>query len=322
MQRVFVTIHCFLIGGLAVGCLIGLATSAAQARVMKIMMDPKNSGAGQGKGAKRDRPYERLTGHVYGEINPRDPHNAIIYDIDLAPVNERGMVEYVATFQLSIPSDRSKLSGVLLYGVPNRGNRPGLGDFPTGGQMILTSGWQGDIAQKAGVESIKVPVARNKDGSSVTGRVLARLRAVASGAMSVPLSPVFAPASLDTAKAKLIRRIGEDGVVIPIAPGDWAFSDCRTVPFPGTPDSTRISLRDGFDGSYLYDLGYDAKDPPILGHRLCGDAGPRLFFAVRGQGRHGDGKPHWEKSDARHCPGGLAGRQLHSLIHSPRFQRG
>src|SRR5437667_10788435 len=64
--------------------------------------------------------YQKLTGHVYGELDPRLPLNAIITDLESAPRNERGMVEYAATFTIIAPSDWTKASGVLVYFVPNR----------------------------------------------------------------------------------------------------------------------------------------------------------------------------------------------------------
>ena len=65
--------------------------------------------------------YQKLTGHVYGELDPKLPLNAIITDLEFAPRNARGMVEYVATFTIVKPADMAKASGVLLYFVPNRG---------------------------------------------------------------------------------------------------------------------------------------------------------------------------------------------------------
>ena len=65
--------------------------------------------------------YQKLTGHAYGELDPKLPLNAIITDLEFAPRNARGMVEYVATFTLIKPADMAKASGVLLYFVPNRG---------------------------------------------------------------------------------------------------------------------------------------------------------------------------------------------------------
>ena len=36
--------------------------------------------------------YQKLTGRVYGELDPKLPLNAIITDLELAPRNARGMV--------------------------------------------------------------------------------------------------------------------------------------------------------------------------------------------------------------------------------------
>jgi hypothetical protein len=52
---------------------------------------------------------------------------------------------------------------------------------------------------------------------------------------------------------------------MPIAASDWAFADCTKVPFPGTPDPSKVCLKGGFDPQYLYELVYTAKDPLVLG---------------------------------------------------------
>jgi len=52
----------------------------------------------------------------------------------------------------------------------------------------------------------------------------------------------------------------------PLPPSsDWAWADCRTTPFPGTPDPTRICLKDGFDSNLLYEMVFTAKNPLVLG---------------------------------------------------------
>ena len=126
-----------------------------------------------------DSAYEKLNGHVYGEIDPSLPLNAIITDLEFAPRNERGMVEYVATFTIVKPVDMSNSSGVLVYAVPNRGrmNLEGggfLADARNQGHVLVASGWQGDLIPSDGLETLIVPLARNLDGSSITGPVLAR----------------------------------------------------------------------------------------------------------------------------------------------------
>ena len=66
--------------------------------------------------------YQKLSGTIAGEVDPRDRHNAIIQDLALAPVNARGMVEYKTEFVLLKPRDMTKANGVLRYDVPNRSN--------------------------------------------------------------------------------------------------------------------------------------------------------------------------------------------------------
>ncbi len=102
-------------------------------------------------------PFELIRGKVHGEIDPKDPHNTIIQDLDLAPRNARGKVEYVATFALAKPVDMSKAARVLLYQVVNRGN--GQAVASPEGYMSLVSGWQGDVIPTATNQTIVVPIA-------------------------------------------------------------------------------------------------------------------------------------------------------------------
>ena len=211
---------------LAVWSLLGACAAPAEARVTRIVVDEKRSPAYDGESFGRAGTYERITGRVFGELDPRDRRNAVITDLDLAPRNARGMVEYVATFTLWQPTDPAKASGVLIYAVPNRGNRlffpafhlggePGDGFFFRRGDAILMSGWQGDVVA-AGAETITVPVAKNGDGSSITGPVLARFVDMPAGTQTLALPSANAPVDLDTGRATLTRRAAEDGAVIPI----------------------------------------------------------------------------------------------------------
>ena len=111
-------------------------------------------------------PYERISGRFYGELDPKDPKNALITDIQLAPKNARGLVEYVGTFSLMKPAGASRMSGVLMYSVVNRGN--GRASASAEGHVSLVSGWQGDVVPTAANKTIQVPLAKNPDGSSIT----------------------------------------------------------------------------------------------------------------------------------------------------------
>ena len=274
-----------------VGWLGALIT--VEARVTRIVIEQKQSPAYEGKVFGNVGPYEILSGKAYGELDPRDPHNTIITDIQFAPRNARGMVEYVATFMLVKPLDLSKANGVLLYAVANRGNRisiPAFGQSGSGagesgdefflsrGYVILHSGWQGDIAPRALSETISVPFAKNLDGSSITGLALARFSNMPANTTTLPLPPAHEAASLDTTKATLTRRASEEGAIIPLASSEWVFGDCSQTPFPGTPDGNKVCLKGGFNPAYLYELRYIAKDPLVLGIGFAATRDLNAFF--------------------------------------------
>jgi hypothetical protein len=263
--------------------LLGLAglmalAAPAEARIVRIVIEHRDSPAFKGQSFGETGRYERLTGRAYGELDPKAPLNAIITDLQLAPRNARGLVEYSATFVLVKPVDLAKGSGVLLYEVPNRGssavarasNEPGaLADYLKRGHVLLTSGWQGDIAPRDGVETISVPVAKNPDGSSLTGPVLAQFSDMPPNTNTLPIvlgrTAGPQPVSLDTTKATLTRRAYDGSALFPMRSGDWAFADCTKGAFPGTPDAGKVCLKGGFNPAYLYELVYTAKDPQVLG---------------------------------------------------------
>src|SRR5712671_8029231 len=143
-------------------CAILICGARVDAGVVRIVIEKRESPAFRGQSFGAAGQYETLSGRFYGELDPKDPHNSIITDIQFAPRNARGMVEYSATFALSKPIDMSKSSGVLFYSVPNRG-----GGGPTGseeGHISFVSGWQGDLLPRAGIQSITVPIARRGEG--------------------------------------------------------------------------------------------------------------------------------------------------------------
>src|SRR4051812_37971732 len=81
----------FAVGVLATAVLLAWAPPG-DARVTRIIVDTRTTPAFAGATYGSAGQYETLLGRVYGELDPNDPHNVIINDIDLAPKNERGMV--------------------------------------------------------------------------------------------------------------------------------------------------------------------------------------------------------------------------------------
>src|SRR5881394_1553687 len=134
----------FLLGALVSAALLAW-TPPTQARVTRIIVDMKVSPAFGGASFGTAGQYETLAGRVFGELDPNDPHNTIIQDINLAPRNANGKVGYVATFFLVKPIDMSKSSHLMWQDVPNRGGRLTLAaGSRNDGDIGLSSGWQGD----------------------------------------------------------------------------------------------------------------------------------------------------------------------------------
>jgi hypothetical protein len=284
---------------------------SVEARVTRIVIEQKQSPAFDGKSFGKVGPYEILIGKAYGELDPKDAHNTIITDIQFAPRNARGLVEYVATFTLVKPLELAKANGVLLYAVPNRGNSISVAAFSVAGEtgdefflkrgyIILHSGWQGDLAPRPLAETITVPVARHPDGSSIVGLALARFSNMPAGATTLPLPSVHTAASLDTSKATLTKRASEEGALIPLASAGWAFADCSQTPFPGTPDAKKVCVKGGFDPAYLYELSYSAKDPLVLGIGFAATRDIVAFFRRAAKDEGG-------------APNPIAGRVTHAL---------
>jgi hypothetical protein len=280
---------------LAIFCVVSIVVpTAGQARITRIVIDETTALPAPSSGGIA---FEQVAGRAFGELDPKAPGNAVIQDIELAKDSD-GKVHYVATFMLTKPVDLRQASGMMWHEVPNRGlRRPNVVQEREFGDIDLTSAWQGDNAGNTSMRAtmgvtqphwLKLPVAKNLDGSTVTGDVFARIvnrSGMASQPLMVQVNPVpYRPVSLDTRLAKLVSRTAEStrGEVVgetPIAPTDWAWAKCDVAnPFPGTPDATQICLRSGFDAAKLYQVVFKAADPYVLGIGFAAWRDVGVFF--------------------------------------------
>jgi hypothetical protein len=268
--------------------------NVAQARVSKIViestLDPDVTLAATGPAGA----IKRVSGRAYGELDPTSPQNAIIQDLQLAPRNAAGKVEYVATWQLVMPSDPTKMSGLMWHDVPNRGGRVTIVPAERAvGDVGLSSGWQGDNSGQtahtaAGADFVIVPIAKQADGAKIRGEVLGRIvnrSGPASQPIMVQVNPMpYQPADLDIRKATLtvVKHETVDGVVSidSVMPAtDWAWAKCDAAnPFPGTPNATHICLKNGFDAKLLYQVVFTAENPPVLGVGFAAFRDVAAFF--------------------------------------------
>ena len=276
------------------GGLLALPALPADARVVRIEVERTAPYAG-GKSFGDAGAFERLDGTVYMEVDPDDPLNAVIVNLDRAPRNERGLVEFSAPFFIIKPVDMARGNQKLLYGINNRGNAIELGfqtfpSLPFGadpesgdglffrlGYTLVDAGWAGDIVTTPTRLGANLPVAVQADGSPIVSRIrieystdLAQAPAGADGLYSVPLKGndrfvSYATADTETAHSTLTVRDAIDGTRRPIAADRWAFGTCPSGEASLEASATDICLFDGFDRDKTYELIYPAKDPWVMG---------------------------------------------------------
>ena len=108
--------------------------------------------------------YEKIVGRVYFAVDPANIHNRQIVDLDKAPRNAQGEVEFYADLYLLRPKDMDKGNGAVLFEVSNRGGKGILhivngvtssdpkAEFGDGflmrqGYTVAWVGWEADLAE-------------------------------------------------------------------------------------------------------------------------------------------------------------------------------
>src|SRR6185295_9202337 len=71
--------------------------------------------------------YERIAGKVYFAVDPKLPANRAIVDLDVAPRNAAGLVEFSADLLVLRPKDAAKNNGTAFLEIANRGTQPFFG---------------------------------------------------------------------------------------------------------------------------------------------------------------------------------------------------
>ena len=225
--------------------------------------------------------YERVRGTFKGELDPTDPRNKVIVNIDKAPCNAAGRVEYEADFFMLRPVDGARGNGKLVYDVTNRGRknihwrlmdaRPAspahandprtLEDAGNGllfrmGYTILWSGWDPDAPRINNGMGMK-PVIATNNGMPI-------VRAIRDELVSGTRSPARETFRLthnafttDQSQAKLSVRRREADVRQEIPASGWAYVNDREIRL--LPEGTKPVT-----GS-IYEFHYPAKDPRVLG---------------------------------------------------------
>ena len=279
------------------------AAGAVDARLTRLEIHQREVVAG-GASFGTAGAYERLSGTAYFEVDPKDPRNAVVFDLDKAPRNARGQVEFSADMAILKPVDLTRASGILFFEVNNRGRKIAFGrmqdtasdgnmnapiaprDFGNGflmkrGYVLAWVGWGADIAPGDGRLTVNFPIAM-ENWQPITERILTEFgdrNFDGVNPTTLPLSggaafKSFPAVSTNKAAAQAELWMVESDSPRPSGPGiprgtpvpedDWAFAHCPEG-WPGVASPTDICLRGGFRNNLDYHLIYRAAGSPVMG---------------------------------------------------------
>jgi hypothetical protein len=271
--------------------LLVFLTSSCEAHVARVEIISRTD-VQDGRAFGSAGAYEKIVGRVYFAVKPENAHNRQIVDLDKAPRNAQGEVEFSADLYLYKPKDMNKGNGAVLFEVSNRGGRGILrlvdggnssganGEFGDGfllreGYTIAWLGWQFDLAEEGEKVRLTAPVAHDAGGKEIRGLVrsdftpslkiddmpLGHIMLGPNGGKSYPVDD---PGS---AKNVLTVRDTPAGARQIVPRSEWSFA--RSVDGKLVSDAHFIHLEGGFLPGKIYEVVYEAKDPVVVGVGLA-----------------------------------------------------
>lgn len=216
--------------------------------------------------------YEKIVGTLRFAVDPKNPHNRQIADLDKAPVNGRGLVEFSSDVYILRPK-ATPGNGVALVDILNRGNKVVLNGFNRAGSpdpvtendlgdrflmrfgyTIVWVGWEFDVAMRPDAMRIHVPVA-SQNGKRITGIVSAKWTANAAATEMVVG---------DLAVYDAVDPTGPDSRLLACASA--VTTACAEVARDGwRVRGHTVTLDAGFAPGTTYRVSYRAADPPVAG---------------------------------------------------------
>ena len=234
-------------------------------------------------------PYQRLTGRVHFEVDPRLEANQQIVDLAFAPRNKRGNVEFSADLDILAPVDLSKANGTLFYDVNNRGRRMALPMFNEEaddflmrkGYVVVWCGWIAEVLPVADENSpgnnllrLDAPAAKNPDQPLIgltRAEIMINQPAERYNISNRPYLGAHRPTPRGMKEATLTWRLRERGRRVAIPPEQWRL-EVQEVSSPGQEHclpKVELVMPAGLMPGYIYELMYEAQDPVVQGLGLA-----------------------------------------------------
>jgi hypothetical protein len=249
---------------------------------MDIRIDSVQSFA-EGRAFGKAGAYERLTGVARGTLDPKHPQNTCIVDLEKAPRNAQGLVEYEIDLDILRPVAPSRSNGVVLYEVTNRGNKlinrlngvvpadptnltelndpvtrahAGTGFLFERGLTLVWSGWDPTVASRNATMTVRFPLAL-EDGKPMVRRIREEFQVGKRIPSSDTIVLTYPATSLDKRKARLMMRRRESDQRVEIPRQQWDYVDARRVRL--LPEGTLPTPLT------IYEFWYEATNSRVAG---------------------------------------------------------
>jgi len=263
---------------------VSLAVAPASADVVRIEVQSRSDLVG-GQPFGAAGPYEKLSGKIFFAVDPALPANRIVADIDKAPRNAAGKVEFSSDFFLIKPKQIGRGNGAVLYEVSNRGGKGMLGFFnhATGsvdpvsaadmgdgflmqqGFTLLWVGWQFDPPKRPGLVRVDPPTA-SENGRPIRGLVRSDFVVTereADHSLADRDHTAYAVVDPESPDNVMTVRDSVEGPRRIVPRSQWGFA--RAEGGTTVADRTRVHMATKFEPGKIYEVVYTAQDPPIVG---------------------------------------------------------
>jgi hypothetical protein len=230
-------------------------------------------------------PYEKIAGKVFFAIDPALPANRIVTDIDKAPRNAGGKVEFSSDFFIIKPKDIARGNHAVLYEVSNRGGKGMVSFFnhATGsadpitpadmgdgflmkqGFTLLWVGWQFDVPQRPELVRVYVPTP-TENGRPIRGVVRSDFVPTEKEfdhSLSDRNHVPYVVADPNDANNVLTVRDSVDGPRRIIPRDQWGFAKDESG--KRVADTTHVYMTTKFEPNKIYEVVYTAENPPLVG---------------------------------------------------------
>jgi alpha/beta hydrolase family protein len=253
-------------------CLLFVYLSAVASATLLRIEVAERSDVLEGRSFGKSGPYERIIGKAYFGVDPNHAANRIITDVDKAPRNAEGLVEFSSDIYVLKPRDPQFGNGAVLYEVSNRGRKGMLSMFNRAtasldpraprdfgddfvleqGYTLVWLGWQFDVPSDPQLVRLYTPVVKGITGLVRSEIIVDHKETSHSLADRNHIAyPVMNP---DDPKLTLTVRDRREGARQPVPRSQWRIQDRTSLVLPA-----------GFEPGRIYELVYTSQDPAVVG---------------------------------------------------------